>query len=175
MSDEIREAQARAERAAAPVADVLSGCIGAGASAHLSESARALLAWRQVNGDVERTHTTGVYVGASRRLGELPELTVYVDSNAYVTDFSANREVYLARMETMGLRFSRVTFRRSKYPTVSRETPAARARKGGSRPLPPIDPDDAARIDALCEDLPQTLRESVSRAMRASYRRSYDE
>lgn len=174
MSDEVRETIARREQAAEPVADVLVGYLGRAGASQMSAGARALMAWRQVNGDVERAHTAGVYVAAPRRQGQLPELTVYVDSNAYVTDFSANREVYLARLETAGLRFSKIVFRRSKYPAVSRETPS-RPETPTARPLAPLDPADAAQIEQMCSELPDSLRESVSGAMRVSYQRSYEE
>ena len=151
----------------------LSGLVGdevrrLGSSPERAAANAAWIAWSEVNGDVERAHTTGVYVGAPRRGASDPELTVYVDSAAYLTDFSANREVYLARLETAGLRFSRISFRRSRQQKAAPPRPRA-----GQTPRPSLrELTEAERreVSDLCSQLPESLRDSVSRAMSASYR-----
>ena len=122
-----------------------------------------------VGGEVRRiAHTTGVHVGEPRRGDRDPELTVYVDSAAYLTDFTANREVYLARLETAGLRFSRISFRRSRSRGTASQVRAAR--KADAAPLPELTDAERAEIAQLCASLPESLRDSVSRAMSASKR-----
>ena len=151
----------------------LSGLVGdevrrLGSSPERAAANAAWIAWSEVNGDVERAHTTGVYVGAPRRGASDPELTVYVDSAAYLTDFSANREVYLARLETAGLRFSRISFRRSRQQKAAPPRPGAgQAPRPASRELTEA---ERREVSALCSQLPESLRDSVSRAMSASYR-----
>lgn len=151
----------------------LSGLVGdevrrLGSSPERAAANAAWIAWSEVNGDVERAHTTGVYVGAPRRGASDPELTVYVDSTAYLTDFSANREVYLARLETAGLRFSRISFRRSRQQKAAPPRPrAGQAPRPASRELTEA---ERREVSALCSQLPEPLRDSVSRAMSASYR-----
>lgn len=151
----------------------LSGLVGdevrrLGSSPERAAANAAWIAWSEVNGDVERAHTTGVYVGAPRRGASDPELTVYVDSAAYLTDFSANREVYLARLETAGLHFSRISFRRSRRQKVDHahshgtEVPRSEPRE--------LTEAERREVSALCAQLPESLRDSVSRAMSASYR-----
>ena len=129
----------------------------------------AWLAWNRVNGDVERTHTSGVYVGEPRRGARDPELTVYVDSSSFMTDFSANHEVYLARLENAGLRFSRIEFRLSKRGSSMREGETARS-ASVKRELPELAPNEEREVEELCSALPESLRASVSQAMRASYK-----
>lgn len=170
MSDEIEREVRRREHAGRSLESLLGGEVERiDARGARRGAARAWVVWNAVNGDVERAHTTGVHVGEPRRGARGPELTVYVDSNAYLTDFSANREIYLARMETAGLRFSSITFRRAKV-RASRGTAAPKAEATPRAPLPELTPAEEQRISELCSTLPDSLRESVSRAMRASFR-----
>lgn len=169
MSDELsREVRLR-EGGGAGLVELVSGEVDRiGSQGRRSDATLAWIAWNEVNGDVERAHTTGVYVGEPRRGARDPELTVYVDSAAYLTDFSANREIYLARLETAGLRFSRISFRRSKG---RRETVVPPRRRGRALAEPPeLDATERREVVELCADLPEALRDSVSRAMSASYR-----
>ena len=107
MSDELSRAVRLRESGGTGLVELVSGEVDRiGSQGRRDAAAFAWIAWNEVNGDVERAHTTGVYVGEPRRGARDPELTVYVDSAAYLTDFSANREIYLARLETAGLRFA---------------------------------------------------------------------
>ena len=162
--DEISAEVARREAGTSSIADVFSGVVvpPAGAGHDVTR------AWYAANGDIERAHTTGVHVGEPRRGERDPELTVYVDSAAYLTDFMANREVYLARLETAGLRFSRISFRRSRSRGTASQVRAAR--KADAAPLPELTDAERAEIAQLCASLPESLRDSVSRAMSASKR-----
>lgn len=176
MADEISDRVRRRELAPRPVASALDQAVsGLGGARERQGTASAWVDWMRVNGDVERRHTTGVFVAAPRRGETDPSLTVYVDSNAYLTDFSANRDIYLARLASAGLRFSRVEFRRSKRPRAEAAPVAARTRPAPPRQLPELDAEEAREVDELCSALPTELRESVSRAMRASYRAQKEE
>lgn len=166
---ELEEELLRREVSPTPVGDVFSSLIGSldrGGAVRSTWSAGR--AWYAVNGDIERAHTTGVFVRDPVGRQTLPTLVVYVDSRARVTDFTANREVYLARLENAGLRFAEVVFRESRR---SRE-----ARPSTSRPAPPAAPasrelteEDERAIERMCAQLPPALRDSVSRAMRESW------
>lgn len=169
MSDEMTREVRRRERGGEGVGNLLGRALDQlGSTGERDGSSRAWIAWNRVNGDVERAHSTGAYVGAPRRGARDPELVIYVDSHAFITDFSANREVYLARLETAGLRFSRIEFRLSKRPRA--ETVPSPSPMRGTRPLPELDAAEEREVEELCAGLPTTLRESVSRAMRVSYR-----
>ena len=130
--DEISAEVARREAGTSSIADVFSGVVvpPAGAGHDVTR------AWYAANGDIERAHTTGTFVREPRR-GEVgPVLVVYVDTKARVTDFSANSEVYLARLANAGHPFCKVEFRLSRYP---RRPPAPGVRRT-SLPQPPRPP-----------------------------------
>ncbi len=161
----------RREATPTPVADVVSAVIGgldARGSARSTWSAGR--AWYAVNGDIERTHTTGVFVREPSGRQTLPTLIVYVDSRSRVTDFTANREIYQARLERVGCRFEEVQFRESKRGT-SRPDPAREVRSFSPAAPVPLTDEEAAEIDELCAQVPESLRDSVSRAMRESWQR----
>ena len=166
--DEISAEVARREAGASSIADVFSGAVvpPSGAGGDVTR------VWYAVNGDIERAHTTGTFVRDPRRGESGPVLVVYVDSRARVTDFSANSEVYLARLANAGHVFCKVEFRLSRYP----RRPQAPGGGGASRPQTPVPRARRAltarerdEIEGLCSGLPASLRETVSRAMSASY------
>ncbi len=172
MGDELERAVRRREQAPTGLGSLMGSVTGRlGTSASRSASVAAFVAWNRVNGDVERAHVTGVYVGEPRRGARDPELTVYVDSSAFLTDFSANREIYLARMETAGLRFSSISFRLSKHKKHKKGTGSFLHKKSNHHAAPP-ELTDAERQEVAnaCSQLPASLRERVFRAMSASYR-----
>ncbi len=161
----------RREATPTPVADVFSAVIGgldARGSARSTWSAGR--AWYAVNGDIERAHTTGVFVREPSGRQVLPTLVVYVDSRSRVTDFTANREIYQARLERVGCRFEEVQFRESKR-GGARPGPARERRSFSPAASASLTPDEAAEIDELCAQVPESLRDSVSRAMRESWQR----
>lgn len=155
-------------RGQAPISDLMSVLLRAQeGSGEGALSRRASTAWFRVNGDIERAHTVCVIVRPARRAQDAPVLIVYVDSRSRAVDFSVNREIYLGRMAMAGLEFSEVRFLENRRPA-----PAA----GGRAPAPAAEPParalteaDRARIAELCSTLPESLRESVSRAMSSSW------
>ena len=159
----------RREESPAAVGDVFSSVIGT-----LDEGGRARStwsvgrAWYAVNGDIERAHTTGVFVREPAGRQSLPTLVVYVDSRSRATDFNANREVYQARLERVGLRFEEIAFLPSNRPAART---AIRERAVGPAPAP-LAPADAEKIERMSDQVPERLRASVSRAMRATWERS---
>ncbi len=181
--DEISAEVVRREAAPTALGDAVSKAVTPPAGAGRS----AARAWYEANGDIERAHTTGTFVRDPRRGEAGPVLVVYVDSKARVTDFSANSEVYLARLANAGCPFCKVEFRLSRYPRrdVARagETGAAHGRTAAA-PLPQkppaaprraLTPSERDEIDGLCSELPESLRGVVSRAMSASYERDFGE
>lgn len=183
VTSELEAAAAR--RAAGPerLGELIGEKVLGERSADVSSAWGAMRAWLSVNGRTERAHTTGVFVEPPRREGALPALVVYVDTKACEVDFRANAEVYLARLDAAGLRFSRVTFRqdrrgRASAAAVPREpgsTGAAPRRVSQVQPaheaLPELTVEEESEVAALVADLPEGLRASVSQAMRMSLRR----
>lgn len=168
LERQVRLREEAAERVGSTLEEALELC---GSRRSRDDASAVWLAWMRVNGDVERRHTSGIFIVPPRRGQEEPSLTVYVDSNVYLTDFSARREIYLARLASAGLRFSRIEFRRSKRPAPAKKqaAPPRPGRPAAEQSLPPLDAGERREIDELCSDLPEGLHESVSRAMRASY------
>ena len=170
---EVHVAELRKGASMTPLADALGALVEeGGASDALRSTWTVTRAWMSVNGDYERRHTVGTFVDAGRA-GAAPTLVVYVDSKSCEVDLMANREVYLARMASCGLRFSKVVFRRSKDEYIRRrDDRLARgdAPEEAPRPEPPaLDAAEERHIEELCAALPEGLRDSVSRAMRVSY------
>lgn len=121
--------------------------------------------WYAVNGDVERQHTTGTFVRSPKAHGSLPTLVVYVDSRARMVDFQANREIYRARMEQVGLRFEDVEFRVSKWAKGAAPRPVTH---DAPPVLPELSPEESSWVDRMTSELPEKLKLSVSRAMRVT-------
>ena len=92
----------RAERVGA----LLDRVMGSGLSDSLTDNQRAAIAWHAANGDRERAHTTRVFLKKSRLDGADPIICVYVDNHSFLTDLTANRDIYLARLANWGLRVS---------------------------------------------------------------------
>lgn len=157
------------------LSDVLKGLLGSDVSERMSDNQRARAAWYGANGDIERKHTTGVYLDKSPcRKGLDPVLCVYVDSHVRLTDFSANRETYLSRMYGAGLRVSGIRFRLSDREHIERKRADEAERNASSsvpEPLPPLTQEEGERIARMTSDLPDGLRQKVSRAMELSFRR----
>ena len=86
------------ERGSVSMAELLRRTIPARVRQGMSANQRATELWRTANGDVERAHTTGVYLRKSPCESLPPVLGVYVDSHARLSDFNANKEIYLTRL-----------------------------------------------------------------------------
>ena len=144
------------------------------------------LAWHSVIGDIERKHTTGVFVGKPKAPGMAPALCVYVDSRMRMVDFNANREIYLARLQAAGFDYSEVRFLQNKRPRPKAEQTSGQpmlrdGREGVALPsrtaekvdkgTVPLSTREREEIEEQTAGLPPRLRESVSKAMAACMRR----
>lgn len=153
---------------ASALSDLLEQVVGDAMAGRASAVQRARTAWFGANGDRERAHTTRVFLREGRA-GAAPILCVYVDSHAYVTDLTANRDLYLSRLANWGFYVSGIEF------SVDREhVRAVRAARSGEQAQQaasqePVElPDDLA---ARVEQLPEPLRDKVSKAIFASLRK----
>lgn len=174
----------RRDEGGSSVGDLLRGFASKPGNAQgLSLAAKVRRAWFSVNGDIERQHTCGLFVKEPSRPGVDPLLVVYVDTRPRAVDFTANREIYVARMAMAGFRFSEMRFQVSKRPRgqADGEAGAVASAPGdatGARPtrkkepsLPELTAQEREQVASACANLPEGLRESVSRAMSQSYRR----
>lgn len=150
----------------------LGSFLSGGFGGRLSANQRAAAIWYRANGDTERRHTTGVFLRRARSAALPPVLGVYVDSSTRLTDFSASRDVYLARLANAGLELSGIEFRLTRSPRpVCGQVGAGREEPSAAPELPPLSAADMARIDELASGLPDGLRQDASRAMELSLRR----
>jgi len=160
---------------ASSAAEVIRGLFGSASG--LSDTQRAALVWNEVNGDIERRHTCGVYLRAARRRDEAPVLGVYLDSHSQVVDMGANEELYLGRLANGGLQVSGIEFKVSSdaFRPVARavegERQAAREAPTDVVDLPPLGRRESRRVDEMVSGLPEPLRQSASRAVELSMRR----
>lgn len=136
------------------------------------------LAWHSVIGDIERKHTTGVFVGKPKAPGMAPALCVYVDSRMRMVDFNANREIYLARLTAAGYDYSEVRFLQNKRPRPKADAPKTEKGYEGTvpsyhsaTPPPELTEAERAQIEAQTAGLSPEMRLSVSKAMTACMRR----
>ena len=154
--------------------------------AKMSAGHTAGLAWHAAIGDIERKHTTGVFVGKPKAPGMAPALCVYVDSRMRMVDFNANREIYLARLTAAGYDYSEVRFLQNKRPRPKAEQTSGQpmlrdGREGAALPsrtaekvdkgTVPLSTREREEIEGQTAGLPPRLRESVSKAMAACMRR----
>ena len=123
-----------------------------------------------VNGERERTHTVGVYLSEPKGKQNLHHLIVYVDSNACVVDFNASRELYLARLEGVGLKLGGVDFKLSRYAAEHRERQREQANPK-REDLPELTEEERQYVEELVRGVPENLRPSVSKAVSSSLRR----
>lgn len=151
--------------AADALGELLRGPLGRG----LSPAAAAARAWYAANGDRERRHTTGVWLRKAPRAGLDPVMVVGVDSNLLAQELGTNKEIYLSRLAFRGVAVSDVKFVPRQRADEAIE--AARRPKKGAPPLPTLSELERRRVDEAVRDLPEGLRQSVSRAMCASLRR----
>ena len=182
--DPIQELEGNRERNQESIGDLLSRVVGGEMRGRMSAAQRAAAAWYGANGDIERAHTTGVFLKKPKREGAAPILGVYVDSHARLTDFTVNREIYLARLHNAGLEVSGIEFRltrRDRAEAQGQAAPGASAGAGEGRPalperprpldLPQLDEGKRATIEVAVADLEEPLRSKVAHAMEMSMRR----
>lgn len=168
---ELEAEAARRERAPESLSALIDERVLGERNGDVGTSWRTLRTWLAVNGSTERAHTTGVFVEPPRVPGAPPALVVYVDTKACEVDFRANAEVYLARLDAAGARFSRVTFRQDRRGRSAVGAARPAASRPSARVLPELSEEEETKVAALVANLPKGLRESVSRAMRMSLRR----
>jgi hypothetical protein len=141
----------------------------------MSANQHAAYVWHNVNGDVERAHTTGVFLKEPHVKGAAPILGVYVDSRMRAVDFRANREVYRARLSMGGLEISEIEFIVSQYGhgAAPRKNRASGETVGETLkpPLPELTGSEQDTVEKLAETAPESLRGSVYKAMSLSFRR----
>lgn len=155
--------------AADALAELFAGPLGSG----LAPAAKAARAWYAANGDRERRHTTGVWLRKPGRTGADPVLVVALDSNLMASELGTNKDLYLSRLAFHGVAVSDVKFTVRRAQSERREPLHASGRVASpSGDLPELSPGEATRIERATRDLPDGLRQSVSRAMCASLRRS---
>ena len=150
--------------------DVVASLFGGDAGKRLSETSRAARAWYAANGDRERGHTTGVWLRASGRDGVDPVMVVGVDSSLLALELGTNKEIYLSRLSWAGIAVSDIRFVPRKRSEGAVRSASAKERKAPS--LPELTAAERARVAEATRDLPEGLKESVSRAMCATLRRN---
>lgn len=163
MTDEARGGSSQT------IAQLIKGVLGEKLSG-ISESQRLLALWLMVNGERERTHTVGVYLNEAKGWQTPARLIVYVDSNACVVDFNASRELYLARLEGVGLKLAGVDFKLSRYAAEHKERQRQESDPKREE-LPELTEEDRQFVEELVRDVPEKLRASVSKAVSSSLRR----
>lgn len=151
---------------AVPVSAVVSGLMDASASRRMSEAHRAWVAWQRANGDRERAHTVYVTVRPPRRGATDPVVVVGVDTHSFLSDVSANKEIYLARLENVGFAASvlevRLARRRGDRPSAHGGAPA---RAASPRPLTEA---ERERVRRMVAGLPESIRANASKALEKS-------
>lgn len=150
--------------------DLVASLFGPKAMRRLSDAQRAARAWYAANGDRERSHTTGVWLRKPGRAKADPVLVVRLDSNLLAQELATNKDLYLARLARAGVQVSDLRF------TVGqgRQAPAAdraRARHDERPQARELTAAERRRVEEATRDLPDSLRESVARAMRATMAR----
>ena len=158
-----------------PLSSILSGTVSTDMRAHMTENQRARAAWYGANGDIERKHTTGVFLDKTpTKKGRDPVLCVYVDSHVRMSDFNANKEIYLARLHGVGLQVSGVKFRLSDARHMRKATGEKYegiGKKRASVALPGLSQEERGRIEDITRDLPDGIRAKAERAIELSFRR----
>ena len=162
------------------MAELLRRTIPASVRQGMSANQRATELWRTANGDVERAHTTGVYLRKPSSESLPPVLGVYVDSHARLSDFNANKEIYLTRLAGVGLEVSGIEFRLTRWPAPQEDgilhkgDELRRHASGtGASELPPLSSQEERRVRDACAELPDGLRQRVERAMTLSLQHEY--
>ncbi len=152
------------------LAALMAGPLGRG----LSEASRTARAWYATNGDRERAHTTGVWLRKSGRAGVDPVLVVALDSNLLAMELATRKELYLARLAFRGVAVSdiRFTVGRDQREQIKRPKKARREEEAERGDLPELTASELERVARATENLPDGLRQSVSRAMCASLKRA---
>lgn len=160
------------------LSSLLSSCITNPALAKIKKQ-KASAAWNAVIGDIERKHTTGVFVIEPKIKGRYPILGVFVDSSSILVDFNVNKEMYLIRLAHLGYKFDDILFKLSKYMQIkpvltpqTTEPPCASSVLQKTQPtLPALSPQETEFAEHTVQNLPSALRSSALKAVKATLQR----
>lgn len=158
---------------AASAGDLVSSLLGGPLGRGLTQAQSVARAWYSANGDRERAHTTGVWLRKSGRAGVDPVLMVAVDSGLLAAELGTNKDLYLSRLAFRGVSVSDIRFVVRPRAAEAGMAAAAKRKAKVSRetPLPDLTARERSNVEAVCADLPEGLRQSVSRAMCATLRK----
>ena len=176
MSDSVRESIESMHSEMIPQHDsveklgtLLQNMMGDAVSHKMSANQRAMVAWHGANGDRERAHTTRVFLRKPKVMGADPVICVYVDSHSFLTDLTANRDIYLARLANWGLRVSGIEFGVDREVCRQKGTATSvESSRGNDAPTLQASPELMAEVEKMVEGVPDELKEKVFRAILAS-------
>ena len=123
-------------------------------AAHGGGTAEAMRRWIGCTGPREKAHTIAVYVVEPPAPGRPRVLKVYVDSNAAVSDFRTNAEVYQVKLAAAGLEVDQVEFRLSRK---ARFSPVVKNNQTLVR-----DSRETFKRPALSDELSAKLKEQIA-------------
>lgn len=177
MSDSIRDSVGSMHSEALPtpdtsqsVAELLRQIMGENLSHHLSDSQRASVAWFAANGDRERAHTCRVFLRKAKRDGADPIMCVYVDSHAFLTDLTVNRELYLARLANWGFFVSGIEFAVDREAKKAPRGAFGTVHESGDSNQRSTQPSEelVEKAQRMVSDVPASLQSSISKAIIAT-------
>lgn len=158
--------------------DLVGALFGPVGASRLSAAQQAARAWFSANGDRERAHTTGVWLRKSGRTGVDPVLVVRLDSSLLAQELGTNKDLYLTRLAHAGVSVSDIRFDVGAPRGLAsrRGSGTASQAPGKSSPPPPrsLTAEEECRLEQATAGLPNGLRQSVERAMRATMVRQHD-
>ena len=137
----------------------------------LSTNKKTYMLWFAVNGDIEAKHTTGLYLADPTGYDKYPTLIVYVDKPTFVQEFRTMKHIYMTRLEVKGLILKDIQFVLSKEDYAPRKRAEKESKKIEEKPLPELNDEEKELIEWQTKDLPDNIRETVSKAMSLSMRR----
>ncbi len=137
----------------------------------LSVTKKTYMLWFAVNGDIEAKHTTGLYLAEPTGYDKYPTLIVYVDKPTFVQEFRTMKHIYLTRLEVKGLILKDIQFVLSKDEYTPRKRIKKQLDKREEKPLPELSEEEKELVQWQTKDLPESIRETVSKAMSLSMRR----
>ncbi len=167
------------QHAESSLSSLLSSCITNPALAKIKKQKASATAWNAVIGDIERKHTTGVFVIEPKIKGRYPILGVFVDSSSVLVDFNVNKEMYLIRLAHLGYKFDDILFKLSKYtqvkpvfePPIKAVSCVSSALQPTQAPLPALSSQEVEFAEHAVQKLPPTLRLSALKAVKATLQR----
>mgnify|MGYP002624396941 CR=1 FL=1 len=157
--------------------DLVGALFGPVGASRLSAAQQAARAWFSANGDRERAHTTGVWLRKSGRAGVDPVLVVRLDSSLLAQELGTNKDLYLTRLAHAGVSVSDIRFDvGAPRPGGGRGALATAQKERAAQTPPPrtLSADEQRSVERATAGLPDGLRQSAARAMRATLARQRD-